>query len=111
MPKVTPRIRPLRRTFLRHWREFRGLNQDQAAERIGIDRSQLSRIENGKSPYNQAFLEAAAYAYRCDPADLLMRNPLDESAIWALMDAVRNATTEKQKQISAVIETLLKTGT
>lgn len=111
MPKVTPRIRPLRRTFIRHWREFRELNQDQAAERIGIDRSQLSRIENGKAPYNQAFLEAAAYAYRCDPADLLMRNPLDDDAIWTLIDVVRGTSSEKQKQISAVIETLLKTGT
>lgn len=110
MPKVTPRIRPLRRTFIRQWREYRDLNQDQAAERIGIDRSQLSRIENGKAPYNQAFLEAAAYAYRCDPADLLMRNPLDETAIWSLVDAVRNATIERQKQIVAVVETLLKTG-
>lgn len=111
MPKVTPRIRPLRRTFIRHWREFRELNQDHAAERIGIDRSQLSRIENGKAPYNQAFLEAAAYAYRCDPADLLMRNPLDDDAIWTLIDVVRGTSSEKQKQISAVIETLLKTGT
>lgn len=111
MPKVTPRIKPLRRTFIRHWREHRGLNQDQAAERIGIDRSQLSRIENGKAPYNQPFLEAAAYAYRCDPADLLMRNPLDKDAIWALIELVRDATPEKQKQISAVVETLLKTGT
>lgn len=110
MPKVTPRFKPLRRTFLRHWREKNNLSQDQAAEAIGIDRSQLSRIENGKAPYNQSFLESAAYIYKCDPQDLLMRNPLDQSALWSLMDAVRNASQEKQRQISAVVETLLKTG-
>lgn len=110
MPRVTPRQRPLRPTFLRQWREHRNLSQDDAAERIGIDRSLLSKVENGKAPYNQAFLEAAAYAYRCDVADLLMRNPLDKSAPWALIDVVREAPPALQKQIFTVVESLLKTG-
>lgn len=111
MPKVTPRQAPLRRTFLRQWREYRNLNQDQAADRIGVDRSTLSRIENGKLPYNQAFLEAAAAAYLCEPADLLVRNPKDKSAPWTLMEALKQAEPAQRQQIIAVVETLLKTGT
>lgn len=111
MPRVTPRQQPLRRTFIRQWREYRHLSQEAAADRIGVDRSLLSKIENGRSPYNQAFLEAAAMAYMCEPADLLVRNPKDKAAIWTLMDAVRNAPDGTQKQIQAVIETLIKTGT
>lgn len=107
-----PRPKPtLRRTFLRQWREYRNLSQEQAAERVGLDRSQLSRIENGQTPYNQAFLEAAAIAYRCEPADLLMRNPLDKSAVWTLIDAVRDTSPATQKQIQAIVETIIKTGT
>jgi transcriptional regulator with XRE-family HTH domain len=66
--------RPRRRTFLRQWRDKAGLNQEQAADRIGLTQSQLSRIESGRSPYNQDFLERAAEAYQCEPADLLMRD-------------------------------------
>lgn len=111
MPKVTPKKAPYRRTFLRQWREYRNLTQDQAADRIGVDRSHLSKIENGREPYNQSFLEAAAIAYLCDPPDILMRNPLDKSAVWTLIDAVKTTTPATQKQIQAVVETIIKTGT
>ncbi len=111
MPRQAKPKPILRRTFLRQWREYRNLTQDQAVERLGIDRSQLSRIENGQSPYNQAFLEAAAMAYRCEPSDLLMRNPKDKSAIWTLIDAVRDTSPATQKQIQAIVETIIKTGT
>jgi transcriptional regulator with XRE-family HTH domain len=67
--------RPRRQTFLREWREYRDLTQDQAAEKIGIDRSTLSKIERGRVTYNQPFLEATADAYRCTPADLISRKP------------------------------------
>lgn len=111
MPRVTPRQKPLRRTFLKQWRQYRKLSQERAAERIGVDRSLLSRIENGKSPYNQSFLESAAIAYSCEPVDLLIRNPKDKSAIWTLIDGVTKSPPELQRQIQAVVESLMKTGT
>jgi transcriptional regulator with XRE-family HTH domain len=111
MPRVTPKKQPLRRTFLRQWREYRNLTQQSAADRIGVDRSLLSKIETGISPYNQSFLEAAAIAYLCEPADLLMRNPQDKSAVWTLIEAVRQTSPGTQKQIQAIVETIIKTGT
>jgi transcriptional regulator with XRE-family HTH domain len=111
MPKVTPRKQPLRRTFLRQWREYRNLSQAAAADRIGVDRSLLSKIETGNSPYNQPFLEAAAIAYMCEPVDLLVRNPKDKSAIWTLIESVKATSPATQKQIQAIVETLIKTGT
>ncbi len=111
MPRVTPRKHPLHRTFLRQWREYRQLSQQTAADRIGVDRSLLSKIETGYSPYNQPFLEAAAVAYLCEPADLLVRNPLDKSAIWTLIESVKSTSPATQKQIQAVVETIIKTGT
>ena len=106
-----PHLKPrLNRHFLKEWREFRGLDQETAAERIGISRTQLSKIENMKSPYSQGLLEMAADAYRCSEADLLMRNPLNEEAPWSLQDSLLKAPKPLQQQIQAIIETLLKTG-
>ena len=100
----------LRRHFLRQWREYRGLDQEQAASRLDISRSQLSKIENMKSPYSQGLLESAADAYMCSVADLLMRNPLDEDAPWSIYETLKKAPESSRQQIQAVIETLLKTG-
>jgi transcriptional regulator with XRE-family HTH domain len=111
MKRAAPKKPVLSRTFLRQWREYRNLTQDKAADRIGVSRGLISLVENGQSPYNQAFLEAAAVAYMCEPSDLLNRNPTDKSAVWSLIDAVRAAPESTQKQIQAVVETLIKTGT
>jgi transcriptional regulator with XRE-family HTH domain len=61
--------------YFLEYREAAGLSQIEAAERIGIDRSHLSKVENGKRPYNQSMLEAAALVYECTPADLISRPP------------------------------------
>lgn len=73
--KQQPKPRQLRRTFLREWRQFRNLTQEQAADRIGLDHSTLGRIERGLVPYSQGMLEAAAEAYRCEPWQLLNVDP------------------------------------
>lgn len=75
MRKRTPKKPELRRTYLREWREFRGLTQEQAAERFGIDRSHLSKVERRQVPYSQGLIEAAADAYNCEPRDILGVNP------------------------------------
>ena len=67
-----------RRTFLREWRQFREMTQEEAAEAIGImDRSNLARHELGHYPYSQDLLEAAARVYQCEPWDILNVNPLN----------------------------------
>lgn len=69
---------------------------------------QLSRIERGGQPYNQELLERLADIYRCDPVDLLIRNPLDPESIWSLWD---RAQPGERKQITAVAGAILRTGT
>lgn len=78
-----------RRTFIRAWREYRNLTQDQLSERLDMSKAQLSRIENGLQPYTQDFLEACADALLTDPASLLMRDPTSPEAIWSLWDQAR----------------------
>lgn len=70
-----------------------------------MDRSNLSKIERGRVPYDQALLEAAADAYRCEPADLIMRDP--ESPIWTLLDTVRRLPESRQNEIAGIIKGFL----
>lgn len=103
---------PRRRYFFREWRKYRKLNQDTAGERIGKDQSTLSRIERGEVPFDQDFLESAAFAYQCEPADLLMRDPTDQDAVWSIMDNLKTATLEEKKQVVRIVGAALKrTGT
>lgn len=90
----------LQRIYLREWRKHRGLNQEQLADRIGVDRTIVSKIENGKLGYHQAFLEAAALALMCDPADLLVRDPSKPEGIWSVWESIPPV---QRPQVLAVI--------
>jgi transcriptional regulator with XRE-family HTH domain len=96
------------RHFIREWRKFRGLTQVQLAERIGIDKTYLSKIESGKRRYDQPFLEAAAEVLGCAPADLIMRDPTDPEGIWSLWD---NLAPVERKQLVEIGKTIRRTGT
>lgn len=85
MPPVKKPTRQRRRHFIKEWREHRGLTQEQVADRVGIAATTWGRIENGKSPYSQDFLEEAAYALNCEPWDLLNRDPSKEGEVYDLM--------------------------
>lgn len=92
-----------RRTFIRQWRQYRGLTLEQLADRIEMSAPALSLLERGQSGYQQSTLEALAEALQTDPASLLMRNPEDEEAIWSLWDT---ASEGEKRQISEVVRAL-----
>lgn len=104
-PVPKPR-RKLSRTFLKEWREYRGLTQEQAAERLNVSRTLLSKIENAKSPYTQGFMEAAAEAYNCDVPDLIMRDP--NSPLWSIYDTLKTLPKADQEHIEAIVKTFRK---
>jgi transcriptional regulator with XRE-family HTH domain len=54
---------------------------------IEISEGQLSRIENGKSPYAQDLLEAVAHVLQTEPASLIMRDP-DRTEFWSVYDTL-----------------------
>ena len=96
------------RHFIRQWRKHRDLTQEQLAERIGIARSYLTKIERGDRRYDQPFLEAAADALRCEPADLIMRDPTATENLWSIWDQL--SPTERA-QAFAVIKAIRGVGT
>jgi transcriptional regulator with XRE-family HTH domain len=106
---LIPKSRPIRH-YVREWRKFRGLTQERLAERTPFTTGAISQLETGRTKYTQDMLEALADALQCTPADLLMRDPLREGAVWSIEDQLKSVSLERRNQIIAVVETLLKTG-
>lgn len=110
MPRMVTKIghgrRRKARIFLKEWRDYRYLTQEQLAERIGTTAASVSRIETGARDYSQAYLEAAAEALSCEVRELF--RPPDEPSIDDLLSGAPDAT---KRQARAILETLLKTGT
>lgn len=92
------------RHFIKEWRKHRRLTQVQLAERMGMARSYLSLIESGQRRYDQPFLEAAAEALNCSPADLIMRNPTDPDGLWSIYDGL---TAPQRKQAVQLLRVLI----
>lgn len=110
--RVTPIPKPSRpRHFVREWRKYRGLTQEQLAERIEKTHGAISQLENGKIDYTQGMLEALAEALRCDPGDLLSRDPNKEGAVIDLLRIMRVASESDQNRIIRIAQELLKDGT
>lgn len=102
--------RSRRNHFLRQWRLLRELTQEELAERLEIDQATLSRIENNKVPYNQDFLEQAAFALGCEPAEILAVNPKIWDGPRLISQKLRAAPESLQRQALAVLEAMLKAG-
>lgn len=60
---------------IRAWRLYRGQTQGWLADQIGMTTASLSRIENGKQPYNQRQLVAIAVSLEVEPAELISAAP------------------------------------
>jgi transcriptional regulator with XRE-family HTH domain len=113
--KARPHPKPARRpTFIRAWRKHRELTLAQLADRLSVEleleisEGQLSRIERGETPYSQDILEALATALRCEPADLIMRDPEQLDGIWSLLDSLKPV---ERLQAVEVLKALKRTGT
>jgi len=95
MPKKTTkqhvpgtRLRPLyQRTFIRQWREYREMSQEELAERVadylreneisekGYTYASIGRMENGRIPYSQPIMEGISRALRVPVATLITTPP------------------------------------
>jgi transcriptional regulator with XRE-family HTH domain len=98
---------PQSRHYIREWRKFRELTLEKLAERIGMTHQNLGKIERGKVPYNQVLLELLANELRCEPADLIIRDPNLPNGIWSIWDQLEPAD---QARIVQIAETFRKAG-
>ena len=82
-----------RKTYFKEWRVFRGLTQQQLADRLETTKGAVSKLESGTNVYNQSSLEAWADALSCEPSDLISRDPNADdirSLLAKAPEAVRN---------------------
>lgn len=77
-----------RRLLLRKWRKHRDLTQERLAEIAGVTQGMISQLENEQSDYTGELLEKLATALKCEPADLIARDPLDPEAPWTVWDRI-----------------------
>lgn len=87
-PVPGPRLRPLyQRTFIRQWREYREMSQEELAERVaeylleneisekGYTYASIGRMENGRIPYSQPIMEGISKALGVTVATLITTPP------------------------------------
>lgn len=108
--RVLSRLKPRqrRRIFVKEWRNYRGLTQEQLAERVGMSKGNISQLEQGVQGYSQEGLEAIAEALQCDPGQLLNVDPSRDDAIWSIWERAKEG---ERRMIVEVAKTIVKTGT
>lgn len=75
-----------------------------AAAYVHKSHATLGRIERGLIPYNQALLEGLAELYRCEPGDLIMRDPTSLGP-WSIWDQI---LPEDRKAAQGMLEGLAR---
>lgn len=90
-------------TFLRQWRDFRGMTQEQLAEAIGQTPPSISQMENGKQGFTDKSLAALATALQCTPAELLAVNPEGEKNFLPLFEAAERLEGHERLRVYRII--------
>ena len=78
---------------------------------IGVTAPSISQLETGKQGFTDSMLEVMAEALNCQPADLLIRNPLDQEAIWSIWDNIREIDRPRALRALKVFVSEEKDGT
>jgi transcriptional regulator with XRE-family HTH domain len=111
--RVVPRFKasqvPRRRIFLKQWREYRNLTQEQLAERVGWSVGNVSQLERGLQGYSDEGLALLADALQCTPGQILDVDPTNDDAIWSLWERAQPG--QRQALIEVAKGMVRKTGT
>jgi len=95
--------------FLRAWRLYRQMTQEQLAEAVNTSANMIQYLETGERGLSAKWLRRLAPALDTTPGLLLEHDPhqLDSDIIeiWA------HAGTRERRQISDIARTILRTGT
>jgi transcriptional regulator with XRE-family HTH domain len=107
-PKPAPKPQK-RRHFIRQWRKFKDLTQEQLAERIGVTPGTISQVETGRINYTQPLLEKLAEEFGCKPGDLLNVDPTVDKAMWSIWETLDVPARNQIAEIASTFQR--KTGT
>lgn len=97
------------RNYLKAWREFRRMKQEELAEAIGTTKAVISLLENEKRPLSSKWLRKLAEALDTQPGHILDHDPnelpSDVFDIWSRIDQ------RDREQAARVLRSFDKTGT
>jgi transcriptional regulator with XRE-family HTH domain len=97
------------KNYLRQWREFRKMSQDDLAEKAETTKSVISLLENEKRPLSSKWLRRFAVILETQPGHILDVDPneIDNNIIdiWATL-----SKTDRQ-QAAKILRTFKATGT
>jgi len=99
-------LKKRRRIYLREWRLYRNKTQTQVAEALGVTKTHVSNIENGKRQYTQELLEAAAEYLECEPSHLLNVDPTDPDGLWSIWEITTRIPPEKRDDAKRIMSAL-----
>lgn len=95
--------------YLRAWREYREMTQEELAEKVGTTANMIHYLETGERGLSAKWLRRLAPALKTTPGHLLehdpKRLPADILDIWAGIDERDRRTAIR------MLESLSKTGT
>ena len=104
--KRPPRLR--HKHFIKEWREFIDISQEEAADRIGVNRSTISRVESAETPYDQDILEKLADAYGCTVVELIKVHPSARNAATEAIGYIMDAGPDDQRRAAVMLAHFLK---
>lgn len=107
-----------KKTYIKEWRERRGLSLRRLAERLEqtpggdlmISHTSIGRIEKGQQPYSQPILEAIADALGVTTSMLLEVNPDKDGDVIDITLRLNKAPPELRKQAIDILHALLKSS-
>lgn len=95
--------------FLRAWRDFRGMTQDELAAAVGTNQNMIAYLETGERGLSAKWLRRLAPALRTQPGFLLEHDPntlpTDIVEIWI------NANEQERRQLVNLAQAIVRTGT
>ena len=94
----------LGRTFLKEWRVYRGMTQEQLAEEIQTTHVTISRMERGERPYNQPFLEACAEALDCTPGQIIDGPPIKNHKLDHTINKIKKLDDTQLAKLDTMID-------
>lgn len=94
-------------TFLRQWRDFRRMTQEQLAARTDLTPPSISQLETGAQGFTDKSLARLAEALQCRPVDILAFDPSRPDNFWPLFQAAERLDGRSRKHVYGVMAALL----
>lgn len=97
------------RNYLKEWRVYRGMSQDELAAKIDTTKAVISLLENEKRPLSSKWLRRLAEALDTQPGYILDHDPNEINSdifdIWSRIDKI------DREQAARILSTFARTGT